>query len=45
MLTKFYRQQKMARPLPRVEEEVQKAMKEFDADGNGTLEVVPIIVC
>ena len=39
MLSKFYREQKMARPLARVEAEVAEAMKEYDEDGNGTLEV------
>jgi hypothetical protein len=41
MLSKFYREQKMARPLARVEAEVAEAMQEYDEDGNGTLEAPP----
>ena len=39
IMNKFYREQKMARPPARVQQEVDQAMVEFDADGNGTLEV------
>ena len=39
LLSKFYREQKMARPPARVKAEVVEAMEEFDEDQNGTLEV------
>ena len=41
LLTKFYRETKVARPPNRVKAEVVEAMAEFDEDKNGTLEVMP----
>jgi len=41
MLSKFYREQKLARPPARVKAEVEEAMLSFDEDRNGTLEAKP----